>query len=41
MFVICGASGSVTSGILAGFFVTLVIRYLAAHFGWNLPKIKN
>ena len=41
MFVICSASGSVTAGIMAGFFVTLVIRYLAAHFGWNLPKIKN
>ena len=41
MFVICGATGSTAAGIMAGFFVTLVIRYLAMHFQWNLPRIKN
>ena len=34
-------TGSGTSSLLAGFFVTVVIRYLAASFGWNLPKIKT
>ncbi len=33
-------TGSGPSSLLAGFFVTVVIRYLAASFGWNLPKIK-
>lgn len=34
-------TGSGTSALLAGFLVTVVIRYLAASFGWNLPKIKS
>ena len=41
MFVIAGTTGSAAAGIMAGFFVTLVIRYLAMHFQWNLPRIKN
>ena len=41
MFVICSVTGSTAAGIMAGFFVTLVIRYLAMHFQWNLPRIKN
>ena len=41
MFAICSFSGSIAAGIMAGFFVTLVIRYLAMHFQWNLPKIKQ
>lgn len=31
-------SKSWTASIIAGFFVTVVVRYLAMHFGWNLPK---
>ncbi len=35
------ASNSGAASLVAGFFVTVVIRYLAMHFGWNLPKISN
>ena len=34
-------TGSAASAMLAGFFIVVGIRYLAAHFGWNLPKIDH
>ena len=34
-------TGSAASAMLAGFFIVVGIRYLAAHFGWNLPKVDN
>ena len=34
-------TGSAASAMLAGFFIVVGIRYLAMHFGWNLPKVDN
>ena len=34
-------TGSAASAMLAGFFIVVGIRYLAMHFGWNLPKIDH
>ena len=34
-------TGSAASAMLAGFFIVVGIRYLAARFGWNLPKVDN
>lgn len=40
-YIIFLTTGSVESAMLAGFFMVVGIRYLAAHFGWNLPKVPN
>ena len=34
-------TGSAASAMLAGFFIVIGIRYLAARFRWNLPKVDN
>jgi uncharacterized membrane protein YeiH len=31
-------TGSAEAAMLAGFFFVCVIRFCAAHYGWNLPK---
>ncbi|SCW52738.1 Uncharacterized membrane protein YeiH [Ruminococcaceae bacterium YRB3002] len=38
VYLIYNVSGSVEAAILAGFFFVCVIRFAAAHYGWNLPK---
>lgn len=38
VYVIHYFTGSSEAAMLAGFFFVCVIRYCAAHYGWNLPK---
>ena len=38
VYLIYSVTGSAEAGMLAGFFFVCVIRFCAAHFGWNLPK---
>ncbi len=38
VYVVFIVSGSAEIAMLSGFFFVCVIRYCAAHYGWNLPK---
>ena len=38
VYVVYIVSGSAEIAMLSGFFFVCVIRYCAAHYGWNLPK---
>ena len=38
VYVVYSLSGSAEAAMLSGFFFVCVIRYCAAHYGWNLPK---
>ena len=38
VYVVYVLSGSAEAAMLSGFFFVCVIRYCAAHYGWNLPK---
>ena len=38
VYVVYSISGSAEAAMLSGFFFVCVIRYCAAHYGWNLPK---
>ena len=38
VYVVYALSGSAEAAMLSGFFFVCVIRYCAAHYGWNLPK---
>lgn len=38
VFILYRVTGSAEAAMLAGLFFVCVIRFAAAHFGWNLPK---
>ena len=38
VYIVYSITGSAEAGMLAGFFFVCVIRFAAAHYGWNLPK---
>lgn len=40
-YIIFLGTGAAAPAMLAGFFIVVGIRFLAARYGWNLPKIEN
>ena len=38
VYIVYNVTDSAEAGLLAGFFFVCVIRFAAAHYGWNLPK---
>lgn len=38
VYIVYNVTGSAEAAMLTGFFFVCVIRFAAAHYGWNLPK---